>query len=663
MKTAVARLLFLLILAGLSRPLSADPVIDQGIAAVRQRMAQARYDEAIAQLQLLRKWAPGNPKLLELLEKCYAQKGNFYAALEIVSELHRRFPENREYPLHKAQYQAWLKFYDEAIRTYKDLIASDSTDLRALVGLADVLSWKGEFGRAARFYRKALQHQPDYVEAILGQARILAWENRFSASLELYKKALELQPENAAIHKGYGEVLGWAGQYDRAIQALHRAISLDSTFADAYHVLAQVYAWKGDTRSALTAYQKAINLDPENLHAWLDLAKLYEKTGRFQKAKQAYLTVLRMDPRNRMAKNQLREIGKKIRAWKPELFLEIKNLIFIGMALMLLGALRRHGHILSHRKWFRWALFRLFPALTALSFFLAVAILIFGRSFQKQAIILTETIEVMALVLLSTATTALLWLIRFGRREKRETVLAIGAHPDDLEFGCGGTLLRFREEGHQVIGMVLSRGESGKCRGNCEDRVIEAKNGAKILNLNHLFLYNFPDTRFASHQKEIQQAIEKLIERFRPTIILTHTPVDLHGDHQVVFEATKEAARGPQSVLMYENPNTPSHFTPDFFVDISGTLDEKIAALKKHKTQSIKEYIKPEVIRSMARFRGRQARIGYAEAFKVLKYIHNHAAPFKEVPNGAPVTANNDVRHPEPAILHEEKMSVELIGE
>jgi LmbE family N-acetylglucosaminyl deacetylase len=200
-------------------------------------------------------------------------------------------------------------------------------------------------------------------------------------------------------------------------------------------------------------------------------------------------------------------------------------------------------------------------------------------------------------------------------------VLAVGAHPDDIEFGCGATLLRYREAGFACHGLVLTRGEHGLASGrfHTDHRVAEAQRGARQMKLDTLDVLTFPDGLLASRRDAVKQAIELAVVQFGPEIVLTHNRLDVHSDHRMVHAATLEASRNVPTVLCYENPNSPPEFRPTFFVDVDGFVDGKIRALRAHSSQRSRDYFNPELIRGLARMRGRQARLVFAEAFEPVR--------------------------------------------
>lgn len=192
-------------------------------------------------------------------------------------------------------------------------------------------------------------------------------------------------------------------------------------------------------------------------------------------------------------------------------------------------------------------------------------------------------------------------------------ILAIGSHPDDIEYGCGGTLIRYSRNGHKVSLLVLTSGEQG---GNARGRHQEQVKTAKFLNAR-LTWGGFQDTRIKI-EKRLIDCIEREIKKVKPDFILVHYFQDTHQDHRNISQATLTAARYIQNVLFYEVPTT-VEFNPTVFMDIGDVLDEKLKLLQIHKSQMYRTRVADlsilESARSCANFRGFQNRVKYAEGF------------------------------------------------
>lgn len=201
-------------------------------------------------------------------------------------------------------------------------------------------------------------------------------------------------------------------------------------------------------------------------------------------------------------------------------------------------------------------------------------------------------------------------------------ILAIGAHPDDIEFGCGGTLLKYSEKGHKVYMLVLSKGDKG---GDLEVRQKEQEDSARILRVEKLYFGNYKDTEIVQSQKLITE-IEGFLKDIKPDFIFVHYFDDTHQDHRNLSDSTISATRYIHNVLFYEGPTT-QNFTPNVYVDITSALDKKFECLEAHASQVSKTNIEGlsiiEAAKSVAHFRGIQGRVNYAEAFNSLRLFIN----------------------------------------
>ncbi|KHE91394.1 MAG: PIG-L family deacetylase [Candidatus Scalindua rubra] len=201
-------------------------------------------------------------------------------------------------------------------------------------------------------------------------------------------------------------------------------------------------------------------------------------------------------------------------------------------------------------------------------------------------------------------------------------ILAIGAHPDDIEFGCGGTLSKYNEQGHKVYMLVLSKGGKG---GDSNVRQKEQEKSARILGAEKLHFGKHMDTEIVQNQELITE-IEDFLKDIKPDFIFVHYLDDTHQDHRNLSNSTISATRYVHNVLFYEGPTT-QNFTPNVYVNITSTLDKKIECLEAHDSQVSKTNIEGlsiiEAARSTAHFRGIQGRVNYAEAFNSLRLFIN----------------------------------------
>ena len=178
-------------------------------------------------------------------------------------------------------------------------------------------------------------------------------------------------------------------------------------------------------------------------------------------------------------------------------------------------------------------------------------------------------------------------------------ILAIGAHPDDIELSCGGTILSHIAQGLKVGILDLTRGELGT-RGTMETRAAEAAEAANILGVSVRENAGFADG-FFTNDKAHQLEIIKYIRKYKPDIILTNAIHDRHPDHARAAQLTEDAVflSGLSKVETMLNgvaqkpfrPRSVYHYiqsldiTPDLAVDISLFFDRKIEAIRAYKTQ------------------------------------------------------------------------------
>ena len=201
-------------------------------------------------------------------------------------------------------------------------------------------------------------------------------------------------------------------------------------------------------------------------------------------------------------------------------------------------------------------------------------------------------------------------------------ILAIGAHPDDIEYGCAGTLIKYAERGHHIYLMVLTSGQEG---GSGEIRKQEQENAAELMSVQKIFWGGYHDTQLPLN-KELIEKIEEVLGEVNPDLILVNYGDDTHQDHRILTQATMSATRYVRNVLFFEVPTT-QNFNPQVYVDISDTLERKSQVLNAHASQVMKTNIEDmyiiELAQANATFRGIQGRVKFAEAFAPLRLFIN----------------------------------------
>ncbi len=200
-------------------------------------------------------------------------------------------------------------------------------------------------------------------------------------------------------------------------------------------------------------------------------------------------------------------------------------------------------------------------------------------------------------------------------------VLVIGAHPDDPESMCAGTMLKLKEMGAQVVAVYLTSGEAGiPGKTHQEARTIrqaEARKACEMLGVKAIFLTQTDGN--AEVNKERYAEMKALIEAEQPDMVITHWPIDSHRDHRVCSILVYDAWRmtGRNFDLYYSEVMTgmqTQNFTPTLWVDITNYRDKKIQAYLCHESQELEGAVK-EYHDTMERMRGMECQAIYAEAF------------------------------------------------
>ncbi len=199
-------------------------------------------------------------------------------------------------------------------------------------------------------------------------------------------------------------------------------------------------------------------------------------------------------------------------------------------------------------------------------------------------------------------------------------ILAIGAHPDDVEYGCAGTLIQHVLRGDDVYILIVTDGAQG---GDPEIRRQEQLAAGKIIGARDVFFGGFSDTRFECHQESIM-SIESIIQQVSADSVYTHFGEDTHQDHRHIARAVVPAARSVRNLLFFEGLSS-QHFDPSVFVDIGDVIHQKLGALEAHASQISRTNIEKmnivDIAQSAAHFRGIQGRVTHAEGFVPVRYF------------------------------------------
>lgn len=218
-------------------------------------------------------------------------------------------------------------------------------------------------------------------------------------------------------------------------------------------------------------------------------------------------------------------------------------------------------------------------------------------------------------------------------------ILAIGCHPDDLEVGCGGTLAKYVNQGHNVVMCHVANGDMGHVMIMPEElkelRIREAKKAGELIGASEVINLDIGDLKVNSCDRNTVDKVIDVIRYVKPDIIITHSPEDYMKDHlevsKIVFEASFSSSVShwntnhpiyPKIVpIYYMDTLAGVNFLPTEYVDISSTIETKIESLNCHQTQ-IKWMMDHDKIdfldfvRTVCKFRGLQCGVPYAEGYR-----------------------------------------------
>jgi LmbE family N-acetylglucosaminyl deacetylase len=209
-------------------------------------------------------------------------------------------------------------------------------------------------------------------------------------------------------------------------------------------------------------------------------------------------------------------------------------------------------------------------------------------------------------------------------RRRPLSIVCVGAHPDDPETGCGGTLAKLAAQGHRVTVLYLTRGEAGIKNGNAVKtaavRTGESLRACSLLQTSSAFA-NQVDGQTSADETRSREFSE-LLASLEPDIVFTHWPIDTHSDHriaaQLVYQAWQWSAES--FVIVYYEVMTgvqTHHFEPNCFVDISSTWHQKKSAVFAHSSQGPARFYPYH--EEMEKRRGSEANVHRAEAFVVVR--------------------------------------------
>ena len=216
-----------------------------------------------------------------------------------------------------------------------------------------------------------------------------------------------------------------------------------------------------------------------------------------------------------------------------------------------------------------------------------------------------------------------------------KTNLFIGSHPDDIEFGCGGTVAKLVQQGQHCLFVIATNGEQGSLEHDPKEladiRKKEALAAARLLGVNQVEFLDLPDG-LTSYQLSDKVKLIEIIRKHKPFSVFTHSKFDQHPDHKIIHDLTINSVKAAAGPWFQEAKGAPHHVTNilgyevwnpinecQTAVDITNTLTQKIQALACHKSQ-IENYPYLAAVEGLANYRGAMINgKGAAEVFEVLK--------------------------------------------
>lgn len=206
----------------------------------------------------------------------------------------------------------------------------------------------------------------------------------------------------------------------------------------------------------------------------------------------------------------------------------------------------------------------------------------------------------------------------------KKQVLILAPHTDDGEFGCGATINKLIQAGHDVYYAAFSACQQSVLPQFPSDILItEVKAATKVLGIKpkNLFLFDYDVRTFNYKRQNILDDLIQLRTRIKPDIVFMPSLNDLHQDHKTIADESLRAFKF-STIFCYEMPwNNVTFTTSSFFILSEENVATKVEALKQYKSQEHRTYANENFIRSLATTRGVQIGETYAEAFELLRYV------------------------------------------
>jgi LmbE family N-acetylglucosaminyl deacetylase len=220
-----------------------------------------------------------------------------------------------------------------------------------------------------------------------------------------------------------------------------------------------------------------------------------------------------------------------------------------------------------------------------------------------------------------------------------KNILVVAAHPDDEVLGCGGTVARHTSAGDSVTAVIVCEGESLRYGPNGVRQNEHSQKAASILGVKDLRALGFPDQRLDTFTlTDIITPLENIIREVKPQVVYCQFGGDINYDHKMVFNALLVATRPTEhyleAVYAFDTASStewghPRTFIPDTWVDISGTLEQKLEAMACYESE-VRPYPHPrslQALRNRAAAWGNQRCMDAAEVFVTVQRVLRNGHP------------------------------------
>ena len=209
----------------------------------------------------------------------------------------------------------------------------------------------------------------------------------------------------------------------------------------------------------------------------------------------------------------------------------------------------------------------------------------------------------------------------------KNRILILSPHTDDAELGCGGSIIKFLEEGHEILWCVFSTAEESVPDNYPKETIKnEFLNVCKKLKLREeqYFIFNYRVRKLPDYRQEILEKLVEIKKDFIPNLVIGPSLNDYHQDHLVVANEMIRAFKSCSAIICYELPWNHVTFSNQMFVRLEKShIQKKLELLSSYKSQIIKNrsYFSEEFIYGLAKMRGVQSNSEYAEAFEIVRWV------------------------------------------